>query len=202
MPVPKHSSPTCLNDYRPISLTLNVMKCLEWLVLEHLKKCFPPILDPHQFAYRSTRSTEDAVCTVLHSVLTHLNNNNTYVRMLFVDFSSAFNIVIPSKLTTKLGDLGVNTSLCNWIMDFLTNRPQHVRNTTPAPPPSHSTPAYHRAVCWAHSSTPSTPMTAGLCMDPTPSSILQMTPRWLASSETTMRLPTGRTWPGPPTPPA
>ncbi len=44
------------------------------------------------------------------------------VRMLFVDFSSALNTVIPSKLTTKLGDLGINTSLCNWIMDFLTNR--------------------------------------------------------------------------------
>uniref|UniRef100_A0A3P9IWZ8 Reverse transcriptase domain-containing protein n=1 Tax=Oryzias latipes TaxID=8090 RepID=A0A3P9IWZ8_ORYLA len=48
--------------------------------------------------------------------------------MLFVDFSSAFNTVIPSKLTTKLGDLEINTSLCNWIMDFLTNRPQHVRS--------------------------------------------------------------------------
>ncbi len=48
--------------------------------------------------------------------------------MLFVDFSSAFNTIIPSKLNTKLGDLGVNTSLCNWIMDILTNRPQHVRS--------------------------------------------------------------------------
>ncbi|KAK3531119.1 hypothetical protein QTP70_011867 [Hemibagrus guttatus] len=41
---------------------------------------------------------------------------------------STFNTVIPSKLTTKLGDLGLNTSLRNWIMDFLTNRPQHVRS--------------------------------------------------------------------------
>ncbi|KAK3541960.1 hypothetical protein QTP86_008149 [Hemibagrus guttatus] len=41
---------------------------------------------------------------------------------------STFNTVIPSKLTTKLGDLGINTSLHNWIMDFLTNRPQHVRS--------------------------------------------------------------------------
>ncbi len=48
--------------------------------------------------------------------------------MLFVDFSSAFNTVIPSKLITKLGDLGISNSLCNWIMDFLTNRPQHVRS--------------------------------------------------------------------------
>uniref|UniRef100_A0A8C1PS38 Reverse transcriptase domain-containing protein n=1 Tax=Cyprinus carpio TaxID=7962 RepID=A0A8C1PS38_CYPCA len=128
VPIPKHSSPMCLNDYRPVALTAIIMKCFERLILAHLKDCLPPKLDPHQFAYRKNRSTEDAVCTVLHSELTHLDNNNTYVWILFVDFSSAFNTVIPSKLTTNLGDLDINTSLSNWIMDFLTNRPQHVRS--------------------------------------------------------------------------
>ncbi|KAK3538731.1 hypothetical protein QTP86_014323, partial [Hemibagrus guttatus] len=128
VPVPKHSSPKCLNDYRPVALTPIVMKCFEQLVLAHLKKCLSPTLDPHQFAYHSNRSTEDAVSTVLHSVVTHLDNNNAHAYVLFVDFSSTFNTVIPSKLTTKLGDLGINTSLRNWIMDFLTNRPQHVRS--------------------------------------------------------------------------
>ncbi|KAK3511500.1 hypothetical protein QTP70_009000 [Hemibagrus guttatus] len=47
--------------------------------------------------------------------------------MLFIDFSSAFNTVVPSKLIAKLGDVGICTSICNWIMDFLTNRPQSVR---------------------------------------------------------------------------
>ncbi|TWW76535.1 putative RNA-directed DNA polymerase from transposon BS [Takifugu flavidus] len=47
--------------------------------------------------------------------------------MLFIDFSSAFNTVIPSKLITKLRDLGISISICNWLLDFLTNRPQHVR---------------------------------------------------------------------------
>ncbi|KAI3369607.1 hypothetical protein L3Q82_025325, partial [Scortum barcoo] len=105
------------------------MKCFERLVLlAHLKTCLPPTLDPHQFAYRSNRSTEDAVSTALHCVLSHLENKNTYARMLFVDFSSAFNTVIPSKLITKLGDLGISTPLRYWIMDFLTNRPQHVKS--------------------------------------------------------------------------
>ncbi|KAI3352556.1 hypothetical protein L3Q82_005204 [Scortum barcoo] len=39
----------------------------------------------------------------------------------------SFNTVIPSKLITKLGDLGISNPLRYWIMDFLTNRPQHVR---------------------------------------------------------------------------
>ncbi|KAI5606381.1 gastrula zinc finger protein XlCGF28.1-like [Silurus asotus] len=38
--------------------------------------------------------------------------------------SSAFNTIIPSKLIAKLLDLGINTSTCNWVMDFLTKRPQ------------------------------------------------------------------------------
>ncbi|KAI5619532.1 gastrula zinc finger protein XlCGF28.1-like [Silurus asotus] len=42
--------------------------------------------------------------------------------------SSAFNTIIPSKLICKLLDLGINTSTCNWVMDFLTKRPQQVRS--------------------------------------------------------------------------
>ena len=47
--------------------------------------------------------------------------------MLFIDYSSAFNIIVPSKLITKLRTLGLNTSLCNWILDFLMGRTQVVR---------------------------------------------------------------------------
>ena len=46
--------------------------------------------------------------------------------MLFIDYSSVFNMV-PSKLINKLRTLGLNTSLCNWILGFLTGHPQVVR---------------------------------------------------------------------------
>ena len=56
---------------------------------------------------------------------------NTYVRILFIDNSSDYN---TTKLITKLRSLGLNISLCNWILDFLTGRPQVVRvdNSTSA----------------------------------------------------------------------
>ncbi len=41
--------------------------------------------------------------------------------------SSAFNTIVPSKLAVKLSDLGLNTTLCDWIQDFLTGRPQVVK---------------------------------------------------------------------------
>ncbi len=35
--------------------------------------------------------------------------------------------IVPIKLTSKLTGLGLNTSLCDWIQDFLTGRPQVVK---------------------------------------------------------------------------
>ncbi|KAM9421494.1 uncharacterized protein ACWYII_021606 [Salvelinus alpinus] len=75
----------------------------------------------------TNRSTDDAISIALHTALSHLDKRSTYVRMLFIDYSSVFNTIVPSKLIAKLRTLGLNTSLCNWILDFLTGCPQVVR---------------------------------------------------------------------------
>ncbi|KAI4882420.1 hypothetical protein NFI96_021740 [Prochilodus magdalenae] len=80
-----------------------------------------------QFAYRPNRSMDDTISTTLHLALTRLDNRDTYVGILFIDFSSALNTIIPQHLIGKLNLLGLNTSLSNWILDFLTGRPQSVR---------------------------------------------------------------------------
>ncbi|KAK1786882.1 hypothetical protein P4O66_017263, partial [Electrophorus voltai] len=113
VPVPKKPTVSCLNDYRPIALTSIIMKCFERLVMRHIKTQLPPSLD--------------AISTTLHLALTHLEKKGIYVRMLFIDFSSAFNTIVSQHLIGKLSLLGLNTSLCNWILDFLTGRPQFVR---------------------------------------------------------------------------
>ncbi len=128
IPVPKNSKPSCLNDYRPVALTSTVMKVFERLLKKHICSSIPVTLDPLQFAYRPNRSTDDAISQVLQSSLTHIDSTNgNYVRLLFIDYSSAFNTIVPTKLAVKLSDLGLNTSLCDWIQDFLTARPQVVK---------------------------------------------------------------------------
>ncbi len=128
IPVPKNSKTSCLNDYRPVALTSTIMKVFERLLKKHICSSIPVTLDPLQFAYRSNRSTDDAISQVLHSSLTHIDSKNgNYVRLLFIDYSSAFNTIVPTKLAVKLSDLGLNTSLCDWIQDFLTGRPQVVK---------------------------------------------------------------------------
>ncbi|KAK3551007.1 hypothetical protein QTP70_011525 [Hemibagrus guttatus] len=86
-----------------------------------------PLLDPLQFAYRANRSVDDAVNMGLHFILQHLDKSGTYVRLLFVDFSSAFNTIIPTLLQTKLTQLSVPSSICQWITSFLTDRHQLVK---------------------------------------------------------------------------
>ena len=100
------------------------MKCFERQVMAYITTIIPETLDPLQFAYRPNSSTDDAISIALHTALSHLDKKNTYVRLLFIDYSSAITTIVPSKVINKLRTLGLNISLCNWILDFLTGRPQ------------------------------------------------------------------------------
>jgi hypothetical protein len=87
------------------------MKCFKMLVMAHINTIIPETMDPLQFAYHPNRSTNDAISIALYTALSYLDKSNTYVRMLFIDYSSA-----------HLRTLGLN-----WILDFLTHCPQVVR---------------------------------------------------------------------------
>eukprot|EP00061_Rhincodon_typus_P003712 g20780.t1 len=103
------------------------MKCFERLVIAHIKPSLPTCFDPLQFAYRHNRSTEDAISLALHSSLERLDNKDTYVRLLLINYSSTFKTIIPFSLISKLHDLGLSSALCNWILNFLTHTPQPVK---------------------------------------------------------------------------
>jgi hypothetical protein len=89
------------------------MKCFERLVMAHINIIIPETLDPLQFAYRHNRSTDDAISIALNTALSYVDKSNIYVRMLLIDYSSAFKTIVPSQLITKLRTLGLNTSLSN-----------------------------------------------------------------------------------------
>lgn len=74
IPIPQKTGSEGLNSYRPVALTPVVMKCLERLVLQHIKVSLSASLDPHQYAYRQNRSTDD-ISTALHVVLGHLEHS-------------------------------------------------------------------------------------------------------------------------------
>jgi hypothetical protein len=84
---------------------------LERLVMAHIKASMPGTLDLFQFDYRSNRSMEDIISIAIQTAQTRLDKRNTYVRKLFINNSSAFNTIVPSKLVTKLRALGLDYTL-------------------------------------------------------------------------------------------
>ena len=84
-------------------------------------------MDPLQFAYKLGIRVDDLITFLLDRSLSHLEKPGSTVRIMFFDFSSAFNIIQPAVLGVKLELAGVNQHLTSWILDYLTNRPQYVR---------------------------------------------------------------------------
>ena len=117
-----------LNDYRPMALNSDVIKSFERLVKNFLLNSLPRSMDPYQFSYKSDLSVDDAVSLATDAVLPHPDKRKpTYCRLLFLDFSSAFNTILPAKLLPKLLHLGLPLDMSYWIYDFLSDRPQVVR---------------------------------------------------------------------------
>ncbi|KAI4894644.1 hypothetical protein NFI96_001032 [Prochilodus magdalenae] len=69
----------------------------------------------------------DAILYLLHRTHSHLDKGGCAVRVMFFDFSSAFNTIQPLLLRDKLMKMEVDMHLVTWITDYLTGRPQHVR---------------------------------------------------------------------------
>jgi hypothetical protein len=125
VPVPKNQQPKTLNDYRPIALTPIIMKCFEHLIKQRLVPLLT--LDEHQFAYRKDRSTKDACLSLDYYIRSHLESSKAYVRVLFVDFSSAFNTISPNILVDRLKSMNVPNVFSNLILSFLRDRQQYVK---------------------------------------------------------------------------
>lgn len=67
------------------------MKSLEKIVVKLLLKSVEGKSDTYQFAYKQNHSTEDAVVTLLHLILKHLDKPKTIAQALFLDFNYTFN---------------------------------------------------------------------------------------------------------------
>jgi hypothetical protein len=135
----------------------------------------PPYRPPKTHFSLHTAPTSPEAAQHHHTPLSHLDKRNTYVRMLFIDHSSALSTTVPSKLIIKLEALGLNPDLCNWVLDFDgpppggEGRKQHLHFADP----QHWRP--HKGVCSVPSFTPCSPTTAWPCTPPTQSSCLQTT---------------------------
>ncbi len=127
VPIPKHGSiGRGFSNLRPIALTSHLMKCFERIIISHLNTQ-SVFQDPLQFAYRKGVGVDDALLFMLHNMYSHLETTASSVRIMFFDFSSAFNTIQPHVLADKLMLFNLHSTTIRWILDYLLNRPQFVR---------------------------------------------------------------------------
>ncbi|KAK0154710.1 RNA-directed DNA polymerase from mobile element jockey [Merluccius polli] len=103
VPVSKTPHPKEPNHFRPVALTSHLMKTMERIILRHLRTLVGTQLDSLQFAYQPGIGVDDALIYMLHRSLLHLEGSGSTVRVMFFDFSSAFNTIKPSLLKVKMG---------------------------------------------------------------------------------------------------
>lgn len=110
VPVPKTPHRKDRNSYRLVALTSHLIKTFEILVLGWLRE---PV---------------NAVCLqayLLHRSLSHLEKTGSSVRVMFYDFSSAFNTIQPTLLKDKLEYAGVRWSRSSPGLPWTTSPTDH-----------------------------------------------------------------------------
>ena len=113
-----------MNDFRPVALTSILAKCMERIACNPLVASVAHRMDPLQFAYKARRGVEDACVVIVNLIASHLDPSGSYVRAVFLNFSSALKTIHPPLLIRRFSDLGANHALVFWIKQFLCDRPQ------------------------------------------------------------------------------
>lgn len=125
VPVHKSGGKVLPGNYRPVSLTSNVCKMLEHIVLHYFNQHLENILCTNQHGFRRGASCNTQLITALHQILQLVDNGNL-VQVAALDFAKAFDKVSHSILIEKLHKFNIPLQLVNWIENFLTGRQQQV----------------------------------------------------------------------------
>ena len=117
----------CCN-YRGITLTSVLSKCLEILILERLESLFCERGFPHpsQTAYQKGLSCIDAIFSTQEVILKHIREGDTPY-LSFFDLEKAFDSVEYSTLLSHIFKLGVNGKCWRLIKDWYSNTSSVVR---------------------------------------------------------------------------
>ena len=123
VPVPKKHPPGSLeNDIRPISLTPILAKVFEGIVLNWVDDVITPQIDERQFGGLAGTGTTDALVEMVHTWCEATDKPDTFVRVLLVDYSKAFDHINHEILIAKLYDMGLPACLVRWMAAFLIDR--------------------------------------------------------------------------------
>ena len=127
-PIPKVFPPVSLSsDFRPISITSSISKVAEYCLCNFFNEHFNKFLDSNQFGCTPKRSTTFALIKFSHFLFTESDKQHNILRILFVDFMKAFDLVDTNVLFRKLVELDFLRHVTAWFLSFLDDRQQFVK---------------------------------------------------------------------------
>ena len=118
-----NKSPKLANSYRPISLTSNLAKCLEKIILNRLTRYLNnhKIISKYQSGFRKGYCTKDHILRFSQNIQNNFNKN-LYTGAVMFDMEKAFDKVWHNGLLYKLNQLDLPKYIVYWIQQFITER--------------------------------------------------------------------------------
>jgi len=114
-------------DIRPIAITCPISKVAEFFIAKFFDGHFDDCQDMNQFGSTRDRSTTLALIKLSHVLFQAADDNRNIIRVLFVDFKKAFELIDHNVLSKKLSEFGFSPLLSVWMLSFLVDRRQFVK---------------------------------------------------------------------------
>ena len=119
-PIPKRLPVLDLaNDIRPIAITCPVSKIAEQILAGVFDERFNEFVDECQFGSVYGRSTTLTLVKLAHVLYDASDDNCNIIRILFVDFSRAFDVTDHNEIADKLLSNNFPDRFSSWFYHFL-----------------------------------------------------------------------------------
>lgn len=127
-PVYKSGDPTCVSNYRPISVLPVVSKIFEKVISVRLVNYLTTfsLINNLQYGFQKGKSTVDAALRFVEEVYRSLDSK-LHTLGIFIDFKKAFDTVNHDILLGKLSSYGVRGLPLDWFTSYLSGRKQCVK---------------------------------------------------------------------------
>ena len=114
--------PSSFNNYRPISNLEILYRTLERVISKQLSHFLTTnnILCTFQSDYVPNKSTETAITRVTIHIVCDLNN--TYLTIIVLDLSAAFDSFDHSLLISRLANIGIAGNVLKWFTSYISDR--------------------------------------------------------------------------------
>ncbi len=126
-PIYKGSCRLSCKNYRPVSLTSQMVKLMEKLVLsrlwDYLNSFQSLSVDQHGFQPGASCTTQLLDCL---DDWTRMADEGKSVDIIYLDFAKAFDSVPHKRLAHKLHTIGIQGTMLRWLQAFLAHRRQRV----------------------------------------------------------------------------